>query len=89
MAFALSNLAAGTAQQLRATLRASVLRAIPPDGALRRGGVERNARNFREEPPPPFWPKTNWAAVALVDVLARGTRSRCSASCAGCDVLCA
>lgn len=92
VAFTLSNLAAGTAQQLRATLRAGVL---PGLFHLMEPFVEeaseRNARNFREEPPPPpFWPKTNWAAVALVNVLARGTPQQVQRVVrAGCDVLCA
>ena len=91
VAFTLSNLAAGTPRQMRATLRAGVLPGLFHMMApFVEEASERNARNFRgEEAPPPFWPKTNWAAVALVNVLLRGTPpQRQRAVRAGCDVLC-
>ena len=63
VAFTLSNLAAGTPRQMRATLRAGVLPGLFHMMApFVEEASERNARNFRgEEAPPPFWPKTDWA----------------------------
>ena len=91
VAFTLSNLAAGTQRQMRATLRAGVLPGlVHMMEPFVEEASERNARNFRgEEAPPPFWPKTNWAAVALANVLLRGTPpQRQRAVRAGCDLLC-
>ena len=93
--FTLSNLAAGTPRQMRATLRTGVLpglfHMLDPPAVVEGASEATAARSLRgDEAPPPFWPGTNWAAVALVNVMVRGTPPQVQRAVrAGCDALCA
>ena len=94
-AFVASNLLAGTPQQVERTLRAGIAPLLfaylnprlpqPPLGV----GVGADGGSAPMATPNPFWPRTNWAAVGIANVLLRGQRAQVALVVAqGCDARC-
>jgi hypothetical protein len=80
-AFTTSNLLAGTAAQLEATLLAGVVPALY---------ARLDPIGYEDEVGRPYWPRTNWAAVALANVLLRGRSWQVTMVVAqGCESRCA
>ena len=89
-AFVASNLLAGTPQQVESTLRAGIAPLLlayldPPIGSLVAADRAAAVRGRSDR----FWPGTNWAAVAIANVLLRGQRAQVALVVAqGCDARC-
>ena len=84
--FAVSNLLAGTPEQLALTVEAGV---IPGLLARLNPALEVGSSRDHSEAKP-YWPGTNWAAVALVNVLLHGTVAHAQTMiAAGCGADCA
>ena len=87
-AFVASNLLAGTPQQVERTLRAGIAPLLFAYLNPRLGvgvGADGDAPMATGQ----FWPRTNWAAVAIANVLLRGQRAQVALVVAqGCDTRC-
>ena len=95
-AFVASNLLAGTPQQVESTLRAGIapllfahLDPLPLIGGSSIRGYAKHSDTTDWAPVTQYWPRTNWAAVAIANVLLRGQRAQVALVVAqGCDTRC-